>query len=106
MHFDGKLLPNQEGMKNDRLAIVVSGLGVGHPYLACRKCAVDGQEGDGVYPRWSGVEENLAGLCFDKTASNTGVHTGVITVIQGFFTRRLVPCVQASHVGAVRSSSI
>ena len=28
VHFDGKLLTNLEGRKNDRLAIVVSGLGL------------------------------------------------------------------------------
>jgi len=31
---------------------------------------------------WEGVTDWLAGLGFDITSSNTGVHTGAITVIQ------------------------
>ena len=39
---------------------------------------------------WAGVEEHLAGLCFDTTASNTGIHTGAITVVQQSLKRRLL----------------
>ena len=39
---------------------------------------------------WEGVSDWLAGLCFDTTSSNTGVHTGAITVIQRAFDRRLL----------------
>ena len=39
---------------------------------------------------WTGVENRLAALCFDTTASNTGIHTGAITVVQNSFSRRLL----------------
>ena len=94
VHFDAKLLPNLEGTKNDRLAIVVSGLGVekllGIPTLPVGSGKLMGQKVIELIHEWSGVEENLAGLCFDTTASNTGIHTGAITVIQDLFTRRLL----------------
>ena len=40
------------------------------------------------------MPEWLAGLCFDTTSSNTGIHTFAITVIQRAFQKRLLflPC--------------
>ena len=93
-HFDGKLLPNQDRTKSERLAIVVSGLGVekllGIPTIPVGTGQLMGQKIFECIQEWSGVEQNLAGLCFDTTASNTGVHTGAITIVQSFFSRRLL----------------
>ena len=36
------------------------------------------------------MKESLAGLCFDTTSSNTGIHTGAITVVQQADKRLLV----------------
>lgn len=34
---------------------------------------------------WDKIPEFLAGLCFDTTSANTGIHTGAITIIQKAF---------------------
>jgi len=38
----------------------------------------------------AGIEEHLTGLCFDTAASNTGIHTGAITVLQQSLKPRLL----------------
>ena len=93
-HFDGKLLPDLDGIKRDCMPVVVSGLDVekllGMPRLAEGTGALMGQKVIEFVREWPGVEEHLAGLCFDTTSSNTGIHTGAITVIQQSFNRRLL----------------
>ena len=39
---------------------------------------------------WPGVEEHLAGLSFDMTASNKGSHNGAITIIQKLINQRVL----------------
>ena len=67
----------------------MSGLGVekllGIPTILVGTGQLMGQKIFECIQEWSGVEENLAGLCFDTTASNTIVHTGAITIYQSFF---------------------
>jgi len=74
-HFDGKLLAHLDGTKRDCLPIVVSGLDIekllGIPMLPVGTGALMGQKVVEFVHEWPGVEENLAGLCFDTTASNT-----------------------------------
>jgi len=53
-----------------------------------------------------GVEENLAGLCFDTTASNTGIHTGAITVAQQSFGRRLLFLVCRHHMLEICAAAV
>ena len=64
--FDGKLLPNQDRMKSERLAIVVSGLAVekflGIPTIPVGTEQLTGQNIFESIQEWSGVEQNLAGL--------------------------------------------
>jgi hypothetical protein len=55
---------------------------------------------------WPGVEEHLAGLCFDTTASNTGIHTGAITVIQQSFNRRLIFLASRHHMFEIYAASV
>jgi len=85
-HFDGKLLQHQDRTKHDCLAIVVSGRDVekllGIARLSIGSGALMGQKVVEFVQEWSGVAENLAGLCFDTTASNTRIHAGAITVMQ------------------------
>jgi len=93
-HFDGKLLSHVDGTKRDCLPVVVSGLDIekllGIPMLPAGTGALMGQKIVEFIRDWSWVEEHLAGLCFDTTASNTGIHTGAITVVQQSFNRRLL----------------
>ena len=93
-HFDGKLLPHLDGTKRDCLPIVVSGLDIekllGIPMLPAGTGVMMGQKVAEFVRDWAGVEEHLAGLCFDTTASNTGIHTGAIAVVQHLLHRRLL----------------
>jgi len=97
-HFDGKMLPDTDGVMVDRMPIVVSGLHI-EKLLAIPKLesSTGEQMGNAVVQilrEWKEVPEWLAGLCFDTTSSNTGIHTGAITVIQRAFQKRLLflPC--------------
>ena len=96
-HFDGKLMPNVDGGTRelqDCMPVVVSGLGIekllGIPKLPAGTGALMGQKVVEFVREWPGVEDHLAGLCFDTTSSNTGIHTGAITVVQQAFNRRLL----------------
>jgi len=93
-HFDGILLAHLDGTKRDCLPIVVSGLGIekllGIPMLSVGSGAMMGQKVVEFMCDWARVEEQLACLCFDTTASNTGIHTGAITVVQQSLKRRLL----------------
>ena len=60
------------------------------PMLPVISGAMMGQKVVEFVREWAGVEEHLAGLCFDTTASNTGIHTGAITVVQQSLKRRLL----------------
>ena len=101
-HFDGKLLPYVDGTKRDCLPIVVSGLDIekllGIPKLPVGTGALMGQKVVEFVREWPGVEEHLAGLCFDTTASNTGIHTGAITIVQQSFNRRLLFLACRHHI--------
>lgn len=51
-----------------------------------------------ILRQWTGVPEWLAGLCFDTTSSNTGIHNGAITVIQKAFDKRLLFLACRHHI--------
>jgi len=92
-HFDGKLMTDMDGNKRDCLPIFVSGLDVeellGTPMLPVGSRSLMGQKVLEFVSEGPGVEDQLAGLCFDTTSSNTGIHTGAITVVPASFNRRL-----------------
>ena len=43
-----------------------------------------------VLRKWKDVPDWLAGLCFDTTSSDTGVHAGAITIIQKAYDKHLL----------------
>ncbi|ESO02990.1 hypothetical protein HELRODRAFT_173825 [Helobdella robusta] len=92
-HFDGKLLPDFDGVNIDRLPIVVSGKNV-EKLIAIPKVGGTGINiGTTIVQllqNWEGVSNWLAGLCFDTPSSNTGIHTGAITIIQKSFNKHLL----------------
>ena len=94
LHFDGKLLPSRDGGKTDRLAIVVTGAGIekllGIPKIPNGKGPVMANMVNEFVDKWPGVDRCLAALCFDTTASNTGIHTGAITELQRVHPSRLL----------------
>jgi len=56
--------------------------------------------------QWTGVPEYLAGLCFDITRANTGVHTGAITVIQKAFDKQLLFLACRHHILEIEASAV
>lgn len=89
VHFDGKLLPDDEGANTDRMT-VVSGIGI-EKLLAIPKLpgsgidVVMGNKVVKILREWEDVSEWMAGLCFYTTNANTGGHSGAITFIQEAF---------------------
>ena len=59
-----------------------------------------------VLQQWKGVPQWLAGLCFDTTSSNTGIHTGAITVIQSMLDKHLLFLACRHHNLEILSSSL
>jgi len=110
-HFDGKLLPDSQSEELvDQMPIVVSGLKTEKP-LAIPKLPISTGEimGNAVVQTlqdWDGVPDWLAGLCFDTTSSNTGIHTCAITVIQRAFEKRLLFLACHHHILEIISAAV
>ncbi|KAG0724266.1 hypothetical protein GWK47_040937 [Chionoecetes opilio] len=88
LHWDGKLLPGSESQGHvDRLAIVVTSPSLeGEKLLAIP--ALPSGTGEAMASKveetirhWK-FEDRVEGLCFDTTASNTGVHAGCCTLLE------------------------
>lgn len=75
VHWDGKILPNSEGRKEDRLPILVTGLGVSKllaaPSLPNGTAVVEASAIVAAVKDW-GIEQNVSAMCFDTTAVNSG----------------------------------
>jgi hypothetical protein len=86
IHWDGKLLPDLTGKeKVDRLPVIVSGEGVSQLLAVPKLRTGTGQaQADAVADvvRQWGVAEDLAGMCFDTTASNTGRLAGACVILE------------------------
>ena len=109
-HFDGKRLPDNDGGLVDRMPIVISGLHV-EKLLSIAKLPISTGQimGDAVVQAlrdWKDVPEWLCGLCFDTTSSNTGIHTGAITVIQRAFDKRLLFLACRHHILEIVSTAV
>lgn len=97
-HFDGKLMQDLSGRsKVDRIAVLVSYDGT-TKFLGAPK--VDTSSGaniaDVVYQRlhqWNIIDQ-VKGLSFDTTASNTGINTGAVVLLENKMARKLIhlPC--------------
>ena len=110
-HFDGKLLPDQDGVNSDRMPVVVSGINI-EKLLAIPKLpgsgtgVLMGNTTVELLRQWEGVPNWLAGLCFDTTSANTGVHNGAITIIQEAFDKRLLFLACRHHIHEIIASAI
>ena len=112
-HFDGKLLPDSDGHSEelvDRMPIVVSGVNIEQllaiPKLPKSTGDLMGKAVVQTLQNWKGVPDWLAGLCFDTTSSNTGIHTGAITVIQQMFNKRLLFLACRHHILEIISGAV
>ncbi|KAG0692666.1 hypothetical protein GWK47_027798 [Chionoecetes opilio] len=75
VHWDGKILPDCDGTRVDRLAILVSGDGVqkliGVPKLASGTGEAMASAVAEALDNW-GLAERVVAMSFDTTAANTG----------------------------------
>jgi hypothetical protein len=109
-HFDSKLLPDSDGNLVDRMPVVVSGMNIEKllsiPKLPTGTGELMGNAVIQALQEWKGVPECLAGLCFDTTSSNTGVHSGAITVIQQAFNKRLLFLACRHHILEIVAAAV
>ena len=111
LHWDGKLLPDIDGSKAtvDRIAVLVTGNGdeklLGIPKIergtgeAQAKACLDTLE------KW-GISQQVQGLVFDTTASNTGLHKGTCIKIEKAFGRQLIWIACRHHIMEVVLSDV
>ncbi|KAG0715152.1 hypothetical protein GWK47_012624 [Chionoecetes opilio] len=104
LHWDGKLLPGSESQGHvDRLAIIVTSPSLeGEKLLAIP--ALPSGTGEAMASKveetirhWK-FEDRVGGLCFDTTASNTGVHAGCCTLLEQKLGRPLLNLACRHHV--------
>ena len=103
-HFDGKLLPDNEGVNADRLAVIVSGKGF-EKLLAIPKLPgsgtgfLMGNKIVEIIRQWKGMPECTSWFVFfNTTTANTGVHNGAITVMQQAFDKCLLFLACRHHI--------
>lgn len=110
LHFDGKLLPDPEGGRSDRLAIVVTGMGLEKilsvPSIPAGTGVAMGGAILKVLEEWPQVKPWLAGLCFDTTAANTGVHGGACAVVERALGSRLLFLACRHHMAELVMSAV
>lgn len=101
VHWDGKVVPDFSGEKVERIAILVSGDGV-DKLLAVPKLP-DGTgraQANAVLDAladWD-LNDRVAGLSFDTTASNTGVSSGACVLIEQGLHRQLLNLACRHHM--------
>ena len=92
------------------MPIVVSGVNIENPFAIPKlPASTDELIGNAVvlaFQDWKDVPDWLAGLCFDTTSSNTGVHTGAIMVIQQAFDKRLMFLACRHHILEIISAAV
>ncbi|XP_074112741.1 uncharacterized protein LOC141536250 isoform X2 [Cotesia typhae] len=98
LHWDGKIMPDNEEPGNvDRLAIVITASGQETFLEAPKISSGTGENQASVIVSkmrdWS-VTDKVKALCFDTTATNTGVHNGSCVLIEQALKRELIylPC--------------
>jgi len=87
LHWDGKLLPDITGSKEtvDRIAVLVTGGGeemlLGVPKIGSGTGKQQAEACLTTLDEW-GIRQQIRGLVFDTTASNTGLKNGACTFIE------------------------
>lgn len=86
VHWDGKMMEDLTSREHvDRLPVLVSGFGeeqlLGVPKLPSGTGQAQASAVLNSLDEW-GLSARVAALCFDTTASNTGLHSGACTLIE------------------------
>ncbi|KAG0725940.1 Ras-related protein Rab-21 [Chionoecetes opilio] len=101
VHWDGKILPQDDGTRAERLAILVTGEGVekllGVPKLHSGTGDAAATAVFEALEDW-GVQERVVAMCFDTTSANTGAINGACTILQQKIGRPLVSLACRHHV--------
>ena len=101
VHWDGKILPQDEISRGDRLAILVTGQGVekllGVPRLRVGTGEAAATAVSEALEDW-GVRDQVVAMCFDTTSSNTGHRNGACTLLEKKIGRRLLSVACRHHV--------
>ena len=104
VHWDGKLLPDVTNVvheKVDCLAILVTGenteklLGVPKISKGTREAMAEATAAS--LAEWE-IKEQVIGMCFDTTSSNTGVHAGACTLIEKLLQKELLYLACYHHI--------
>lgn len=101
VHWDGKILPQDDASRGDRFAILVTGQGV-EKLLGMLRLPVGTGEAvaTAVYESledW-GMCDQVVAMCFDTTPSNTSIHNGACTLLKQKIARRLLSVACHHHV--------
>ena len=102
VHWDGKLMEDLTSHEHvDRLPVLISGVGVeqllGVPKLSSGTGEAQASAVVGCLEKW-GIEDQVAALCFDTTASNTGHRSGACSLIEHRLNKDLLFLACRHHV--------
>ena len=95
LHWDGKLLPDIDGSKKnvDRIAVLVTGNGeeklLGVPKATSGTGEQQATACIDCIEKW-GVKDQVHGIVFDTTSSNTGLHRGACIRLENYMEREIV----------------
>jgi hypothetical protein len=102
VHWDGKLMKDITGNQHvDRLPVLISGNGTGQLLCVAKLPSGRGNEQANAIlsalKDW-GLEDRIAGMGFDTTASNTGKYSGTCVILQQKLTKDLLHLACRHHV--------
>ena len=102
VHWDGKLLPDLLGQeKVDRLPVIVTGTDtdqlLGVPKLTSGTGKAQAEAVITCLSEWN-ICDNVKGICFDTTASNTGCFNGACVLIERALGRNLLHFACRHHI--------
>ncbi|KAE8740217.1 hypothetical protein FOCC_FOCC014269 [Frankliniella occidentalis] len=103
IHWDGKLLPDEQGQKIDRLPVVVKDLETGEEQLlgvaALKSGSGKAQQSAVVELAVARqVDSHIVGMSFDTTSSNTGQYIGACVLLEESLGRTLIRLACRHHV--------
>jgi hypothetical protein len=101
VHWDGKIMPDEQGGSVDRIAILVSGINteklLGVPKLLSGTGQAIATAVSAALEEWD-MSENVSALSFDTTSSNTGHLSGACVILEQKLGRRLLHLACRHHI--------
>ncbi len=107
LHWDGNILEDSTSVHRnnvDRVAILVSGNGIEKllciPKLHSGTALMTASAIVEAVDEWQ-IRDNIKGLCFDTTSTNTGVKRGICVLLEQEFGRKLLNLACRHHVAEI-----